>query len=366
MSRPLRILTVTSGALFVRGGHMVIAEHTAAALQRSGLRSEVLVTPQNRFGRQLSAYLATWLTDVGQTADGHPVDGVISFRFPSYAVRHRHHVCWINHRMREYYDLWERFVRGLGRRGRLKEGARRVLFHALDRRLLVRPGLRVVAQSRTIQARLERFGGIRSDLLYPPAPERPYRNEGYGDFIFAVSRLHPLKRLDLLVEAAARQGRTGLGIHIAGDGEEAPRLRERIEALGLAGRVKLLGPVSEAELVEQYARCRAVYFAPWNEDYGFVTLEAFRSGKPVVTCPDSGGPAELVEHGRSGLVVAPDPESVARALDELDDGARAEELGAGARAVAERHTWPEAVTTLVRALDLPGGGGEITKVPTSC
>ena len=75
----------------------------------------MLVTPQNRFGRQMSAYLATWLTDVGQTADGHPVDGVISFRFPSYAVRHPRHVCWINHRMREYYDLWERFVRGLGR-----------------------------------------------------------------------------------------------------------------------------------------------------------------------------------------------------------------------------------------------------------
>jgi glycosyltransferase involved in cell wall biosynthesis len=325
----------------------------------------VLVTPQNRFGRQLSAYLATWLTDVGQTADGHPVDGVVSFRFPSYAVRHPHHVCWINHRMREYYDLWERFVRGLGRRGRLKEGVRRVLFHALDRRLLARPGLAVMAQSRTIQARLERFGGIRSELLYPPAPERPYRNEGYGDFIFAVSRLHPLKRLDLLVEAAARQGRSGLGIRIAGDGEEAPRLRERIETLGLGSRVELLGSLSEAQLVEEYARCRAVYFAPWNEDYGFVTLEAFRSGKAVLTCPDSGGPAELVEHGRSGLVAEPDAASLARALDELDDPARAEALGAGALVVAERHAWPQAVAKLVRAMNLPRGSGEITKVPTS-
>jgi hypothetical protein len=54
-----RILVVTSGALFVRGGHLVIAEETAAALRRAGHSAEVLVTPQNRFGRQVSAYVAT-------------------------------------------------------------------------------------------------------------------------------------------------------------------------------------------------------------------------------------------------------------------------------------------------------------------
>jgi hypothetical protein len=136
MSQPQRVLVVTSGALFVRGGHLVIAEETAAALRRAGHLAEVLVTPQNRFGRQLSAYLATRLTDVGETADGQRVDQVISFRFPSYAVRHPRHLCWLNHRMREYYDLWDHFVRGLGRKGRLKESVRRRLFHALDRRLL--------------------------------------------------------------------------------------------------------------------------------------------------------------------------------------------------------------------------------------
>src|SRR5439155_1022633 len=194
MNEPRRILVVTSGALFVRGGHLTIAEETASALRRAGHLAEVVVTPQNRFGRQLSAYLATWLTDVGETADGKPVDQVISFRFPSCAVRHPRHVCWLNHRMREYYDLWERFVRGLGRKGRLKEGVRRRMFHTVDRWLLTHNVTRLVAQSRTIQARLQRFGGIRSELLYPPPPERAYRTGGYGDYVLAVSRLHPLKR----------------------------------------------------------------------------------------------------------------------------------------------------------------------------
>jgi glycosyltransferase involved in cell wall biosynthesis len=267
--------------------------------------------------------------------------------------------------MREYYDLWERFVRGLGRRGRLKEGVRRALFHALDRRLLLRPGLRVVAQSRTIQARLQRFGGIESELLYPPAPERPYRNDGYGDAVFAVSRLHPLKRLDQLIEAAALQGKTGLRIRIAGEGEQEAQLKERIIALGLENRVQLLGPLSEERLVEEYARCRAVYFAPWNEDYGFVTLEAFRSGKAVLTCPDSGGPSELVRHGENGLVAAPDAAAVASALDALDDREHAERMGVAAAETARDHTWTSATAFLVRALGLADTGGEITKVPTS-
>ncbi len=348
MSRPQRVLVVTSGALFVHGGHMVIAEETVAALRREGFTAEVFVTPQNRFGRQLSAYAATWLTDVGETADGKPVDQVISFRFPSYAVRHPHHVCWLNHRMREYYDLWERFTRGLGRKGRLKEGVRRQVFHALDRRLLTRRGFRLVAQSQTIKARLQRFGGIGASVLYPPAPERPYRTDGYGDYVFAVSRLHPLKRLDLLVEAAALMRNDRLAVKIAGEGEAADALHARVRELGLEGRVQLLGHVDDAALVAHYAACRGVFFAPWNEDYGFVTLEAFRSGKAVITAHDSGGPAELVRDGENGLVAEPTAVAIAAQLDALADAGRAEALGQAALRDAAAHTWPRAIAELTR------------------
>lgn len=348
-SQRRRLLVVTSGALFVRGGHLVIAEETCAALRRAGHAAELLVTPQNRFGRQLSAYAATWLTDVGETADGQPVDQVVSFRFPSYAVRHPRHVCWLNHRMREYYDLWERFTRGLGRKGRLKEGLRRRLFHALDRRLLTRNVSRLLAQSRTIQGRLIRFGGIPSEVLYPPAPRRAYRTDGYGDYVFAVSRLHPLKRLDLLVEAAARMRNDSLGIKIAGSGGEEQALRRRIDSLGLRGRVELLGEVPEDALVDHYARCRAVFFAPWNEDYGFVTLEAFASAKAVLTAEDSGGPAELVGHAETGFVTAAEPDAVASRLDELArEPGLAERLGQQALRASKPHTWERAVERLTQ------------------
>lgn len=349
MSRARRVLVVTSGALFVRGGHMTIAEETAAALRRAGYLSEVWATPQNRFGRQAGAYLANWLTDVGETADGQPVDQVISLRFPSYAVRHWNHVCWLNHPMREYYDLWERFVGGLGRRGRLKESVRRRLVHRVDRWLLTRNVTRLVAQSRTIQARLRRFGDIPSELLYPPAPERPYRTDGYGDYVFAVSRLHPLKRMGLLVEAAALTKSDRLAVRIAGTGEEEAALRARIRELKLEGRVELLGAIDDAALVQHYARCRAVFFAPWNEDYGFVTMEAFRSGKAVITSPDSGGPSELVTDGENGLLASPTPGSVAEQLDALaTDATLAERLGQRALAFSRPFTWDRAVGELTR------------------
>jgi glycosyltransferase involved in cell wall biosynthesis len=297
------------------------------------------------------------MTDVERTADGHPVDQVVSLRFPSYAVRHPHHVCWLNHRMREYYDLWDRFVRGLGRKGRLKEGVRRRIFHAADRWLLTHNVSRLYAQSRTIQDRLRRFGGIPSEVLYPPPPERPYRTDGYGDYVFAVSRLHPLKRLDLLVEAAALTKDRSLHVKIAGEGEDAPRLAERIRALGLEGRVELLGPISDAALLDHYARCRAVYFAPWNEDYGFVTQEAFRSGKAVLTAHDSGGPAELVVHEQNGLVAEPAPEAMAEQLDRFADRDLSERLGRAAEVASRAHTWENAVRALVEPRTIGRGEG---------
>ena len=302
----MRVLVVTSDVPFVEGGHRVIARALAGALREAGHQAEVWHTPQNRFGRQLSAYWATWLTDVEVAGDGGPVERVISLRFPSYAVRHPHHVVWLNHRMREYYDLWETFRASLGPRGRVVEGLRRRLLHALDRRLLRRARY-VFAQSATIRERLRRWGGIDAEVLYPPPPARAYACSAYDGSILAVARLQPLKRVDLLLQAAARAD--GVRVRVAGQGPEEPRLRELAAALGIADRVSFLGHRSDEQLVQDLGRCNAVYYGARAEDYGLVTLEAFASAKPVITCTDSGGPAELVEPERTGWIVPPAPEA---------------------------------------------------------
>src|SRR4029453_6087065 len=130
-----RIAVVTSSPPLAEGGHLVIARALTEALRDAGHQADVIVTPQNRFGRQASEYLATWLTDVEITHAG-PIDQVISLRYPSFAARHPPPVCWLNHTMREYYDLWDRFQGGLGLRGRMKERVRRTLIRQTDKLLL--------------------------------------------------------------------------------------------------------------------------------------------------------------------------------------------------------------------------------------
>jgi len=165
-----RIAVVTSSPPLAEGGHMVIARELTRALRDCGHEASILVTPQNRFGRQASAYVATWLTDV-TLSEGRPIDQVVSLRYPSYAVRHPRHVCWLNHTMREYYDLWHSFSATLSPRGRLKEQVRKTFIHAADRYLLSRV-TKLYVQSRTVQQRIAIWQSVNAKVLYPPAPQR--------------------------------------------------------------------------------------------------------------------------------------------------------------------------------------------------
>src|SRR5207237_10917584 len=122
-------------------------------------------------------------TDVELTGTGERIDRLISLRFPSYLLRHPYHVCWLNHQMREYYDLWAEWSSKLGGKGKLKESFRRFLIHTADRHFLKKNVQRLFAQSRNIQQRLMNWAKIPSQVLYPPPPERNYRTDDYGDFI---------------------------------------------------------------------------------------------------------------------------------------------------------------------------------------
>ncbi|HEX5069916.1 MAG TPA: glycosyltransferase family 4 protein [Vicinamibacterales bacterium] len=342
------ITIVTSAPPLVEGGHLVLARSLERALRDAGHHAGIVTTPSNRFGRQGPAYLANWLTDVGVTGSGERVDQIISMRFPSYAVRHPRHVCWLVHTMREYYDLWDRFSAGLSPQGRLKERARRGLVRAADTYCFKHHVTRLFTISGAVRDRVAKWNGVPADVLHPPPPQRPYRCDSYGDFLFAPSRLSPLKRLDLVLQALARPEAGGARCVIAGDGEEAERLVRLSRTLGLESRVTFTGRLDEAALVDHLARCRAVVFVPHDEDYGFVTVEAFASAKPVITCQDSGGPLELVRDGSNGWVTAPTPADVAKALAEAaGDAGNAERRGRQGQRDIALLTWPAVVDRLV-------------------
>jgi glycosyltransferase involved in cell wall biosynthesis len=341
------LAVVTSSPESVEGGHLVIARSLVAAARYAGHDARLVLTPDCAFGQQTSSYVETWRTNVSATAQG-AVDQVISLRYPSYAVRHPRHVCWLNHTMREYYDLWPRFSGSLSPRARLKEKAKRVVIRAVDRWLLTHNVTEVIAQSPTIQRRLRADLGVTADVLLPPPPPRRYRCDGYGDYIFTVSRLGPLKRLELLIRALALPAAGAARAVIAGDGESRGALERLIVTLGLSSRVVLAGRISDEEMLDHYARCRAVCFTPVNEDYGFVTVEAFASRKGVLTCSDSGGPADLVRDGETGLLCEPTPEALAHCVARvMDDGAFAERIGTAAAARVAAMTWAAAIERLV-------------------
>jgi len=341
------IAVVTSSPPFAEGGHLVMARELVRALQEEGHHAGLVVTPQNRFGRQASAYLAAWCTDVGLAHEERPVDQVISLRFPGYAVRHPNHVLWLNHRMREYYDLWDQFRSHLTWKQQIKERTRRAILHRADSYLLAKMKRRFVI-SGTVQTRLRRFGGIQSDVLYPPPPRRDYRHDTYGDYLFGVSRLSPLKRFDLVLRALAEPMAASIKCVIAGEGAEADALMRLRSDLELGHRVQFVGRLTEAALIDHLARCRAVIFPPFSEDYGFVTVEAFMCGKPVITCHDSGGPAELVRDGDSGFVTPPTAEALAVAMRRvMDDRNLAMRMGQAGNLDARKMTWAGAIQKLL-------------------
>src|SRR5919201_1233793 len=279
---------VTSSPSGVDGGHLIVARALASAAREAGHSAHVVLTPDFGFGRQTAAYWATLNTNV-RAVEGQRVDQVISLRYPSYAVRHPAHVCWLNHTMREYYDLWPHFATSLSLKNRVKETARKVLTHAADGWFLRHNVTRVIAQSRTIQDRLASDFNIHAGVVRPPPPPRQYRCEKYGDFIFAPSRLTALKRLDLLLRALAEPPAFGVKVVIAGKGEERTPLEQLAMQLHVASRVTFVGHMHDEVMVDYLARCRAVSFTPFAEDYGLVTVEAFASRKAVITCTDSGG-----------------------------------------------------------------------------
>lgn len=315
MSPPLRILVLGAQVPFQRGG----AEWHLAALVRQlrarGHEAETVQLPFQWDPREevLRSALSWRLLDLTR-AGGVPVDLVIGTRFPSYVARHPCKVVWLFHPFRQAYDLHD-----AGKDGFPDTPEGRALHEhvvALDGRAL-RECRRLFTTSHNNAERLMRYQGLRADVLPLPLEDPPaWRSEGFEGYVLSVGRLETLKRTDLLVRAAAHLPSPGR-ILIAGEGPERERLNDLSRELGVADRVSFLGYVDDARVRSLYARAGAVFYAPWDEDYGLVTLEAFHSGKPVVTTHDAGGPLEFVADGENGLVVDPEPSAIGAALGRL-------------------------------------------------
>jgi glycosyltransferase involved in cell wall biosynthesis len=322
----------------MRGGAEQAMEGLVDALERAGHRAELVRMPTAwDAGRIFDAALAWRLVPVD-------ADLVIATNFPSYFVRHPRKVVWLFHQHRGAYDAADAAWSDLGLDDDSLETQR--LLATWDTTAL-EEATRLFALSGVVADRLARFNGLVAEPLYPPPPLHERLVPGKpGDTVLTVTRLERNKRPGLLVEAMAEVQRP---VHaaVAGKGSAAGDLAATVERLGVGGRVDLLGFVDDDELVRRLAGALAVVYAPVDEDYGFVTLQAFLAGVPVITAADSGGVLEWVEHEVTGLVTDGSPGGVAAAIDRLAaDRELAHKLGGAGRERATALGWDDVVARL--------------------
>ena len=321
---------------FERGGTEIFADGLVCALREQGHEAELVTVPFKWYpGERVLTQAFLWrLLDL-EESNGRPIDAVIATKFPSYVVRHPNKVVWLLHQFRQAWDLDRTELGQFSESAEDRALRRKVL--DLDR-VSLGEARKIFTTSSIVADRLRDSVGLDAEVLAPPPAPLAFRCDEYGDFVLSVNRLDRAKRIDLLIEAAARV--PGLRVVIAGDGPD----RERLEGLA-NGRVEFVGRVSDEELAGLYARCRAVYYAPVNEDYGLVPYEAFLSDKPVITTTDAGGPLDIVRDGKTGRVVPPQVEALARALTFSEDEART--LGRAGHEIARQVTWTRCVERLL-------------------
>ena len=305
----MRIVIPSVQVPFIRGGAEVMTKGLCEALKDKGHDIEIVTIPYKFFPEKYVSSLMDFCLGLDfDSFSGYSVDRIIVLQFPAYYVKHEHKSIWLMHQHRAVYDAYD----GESASADLK-GLREKVIHTDTQELSKMR--KIYSMSQNITNRLKRYNHIDSIPLYHPpfGEERFYCEEPYN-YIFYPSRLEAHKRQGLLIQAM-QYTKTPVKAILSGTGGQLPRLQQLIESLGLNDRVKMIGYITEDEKYAYYARSLAVFFGPHDEDYGYVTLEAMLSQKPVVTCTDSGGPLEFIADGENGFIVGPEPRGIAEKID---------------------------------------------------
>lgn len=340
------ILVCEAQVPLVRGGAEIHVRQLVDRLRARGYDADLVSVPFKWYPKdEILAHAAAWrLLDLSES-NGTPIDLVIATKFPSYFARHGNKVAWLIHQYRAAYELCGTAYSDFAHMD-LDVGLRRRLVD-LDTAMLGECR-RVFTNARNTASRLRKFNGLGAEPLYHPPRLADRLTAGpAGDYLLSVGRLETVKRHDLAIRALAQAGGP-LRLVVVGEGTQDANLRRLAEDLSVADRVRFEGAVSDERLVELFAGALAVVYAPFDEDYGYVTLEAFLARKPVVTARDSGGTLEFVEDGTNGFVCEPDPAALAAAFSRLHaDRARARSLGDAGYDRARLVTWDGVIERLV-------------------
>jgi glycosyltransferase involved in cell wall biosynthesis len=322
----------------MRGGAELHRENLISALIEAGHRADLVHLPVGwEKDRLFDAALAWRMIPLD-------ADLVIATNFPSYFARHPRKVIWLFHQHRGAYDAVDAPWSDLG----LDDGSldAQVLLSDWDARAFGE-ATKLFTTSATVADRVARYNGMHATPLYHPPPLHDRLHEGeYGNYIFCPSRLEQNKRPLLAVEGLGASS-TATRLVLAGTGSLEAEVTAVARRLGVDGRIDLPGFVSDDELITQYAGALGVIYAPFDEDYGYVTLQAFLAKKPVITAADAGGVLEWVEDGVTGIVTDGTPAQIGEAIDRLaSDRDLARKMGEAGYERARELRWSDVVEQL--------------------
>ena len=340
------ILVCEAQVPFVHGGAEIHVRELVRELRTRGHLAELVSVPFKWYPKEeILPHAAAWrLLDLSES-NGRPVDLVIASKFPSYFVRHPHKVAWLIHQYRAAYELcgtvysdFTHTEQDVGLRDKIIR---------LDTQMLSECRA-IFTNAKNTAQRLEKFNGLHAEPLYHPPRLAPrLRSGSYGNYVLSVGRIESVKRVDLIVRAMAHVD-PAVRLVIAGDGTQRENVERTAVELDVHSRTTFLGAVDDDQLVELYADALAVVYPPFDEDFGYVTLEAFLARKPVITCHDSGGPNEFVIDGVNGRAVDPSADALAEAINDIAaDKTRAARLGDAGRLRAQEITWDGVIEKLV-------------------
>jgi glycosyltransferase involved in cell wall biosynthesis len=326
----MRILICTTQVPFTRGGAESHIEGLQRALIEAGHQAETVALPFKWYppSEIMRSAMAWRMLDLS-AANGQSIDLVVGMKFPAYLVAHPNKVLWILHQHRSAYNLWGTEFDDLST---YPEGPRiREWIKHCDEKFIPE-AKQVFANSRTVADRLRQYNHLESEVLYHPPPLHDRLQAGeQRDYIFYPSRMEPQKRQGLLIEAM-KYVRVPVKAVFAGSCSDVKHYESLIKQHGVADRVCVPGFVTDDELIDLYANALGVAYFPFDEDYGYVTLQAMLAAKPVIVPTDGGGATEFVEDGVTGSIVQPDPRAIAESIDLLhSDLERARRMGEQAR-----------------------------------
>ncbi|MGL5434325.1 MAG: glycosyltransferase family 4 protein [Lachnospiraceae bacterium] len=321
--RKKKIAVCGSQVPFVKGGAELHVESLVQELRNRDYDVDTIQIPYKWYPNQqlLNTNFAWRMLDLSES-NGQKIDLVIPTKTPSYMVKHDNKVVWLIHQFRQIYDQY---------------GTQYSPFTEADRDLMeqlkemdttaLKEAKKIYTNSQNTADRLMKYNHLEGCALYhPPKHYGKYYHENYGDYILSVGRLESIKRVDLLIEALKYTNKDVRAV-IAGRGPYLETLEKMVEKNDLGDRVEFLGFVDDALLLNLYANARGVFFAPFDEDYGYITLEAFLSRVPVITTVDAGGVLEFVEDGKNGFVNPLNAEVIGKSIMQLADDKVCAELG---------------------------------------